>query len=86
VDVTFPADKRAAIIERLRNSLPEDIGGVKVSRLDTYDDGYRFHLSDGAWLLIRFSGTEPLLRIYAECESKQRTQELLDTGKKLAGL
>lgn len=86
VDIKFPADKRQAVIDRLKNNLPEKIDRVKVEKLDTYDDGYRFTLADGTWLLIRLSGTEPLIRIYAETGSRERVQELLDFGKKLAGL
>ncbi|TET73240.1 MAG: hypothetical protein E3J56_04350, partial [Candidatus Aminicenantes bacterium] len=41
---------------------------------------------DDSWLLIRFSGTEPLVRVYSEAESLERARELLDEGKKLIGL
>ena len=61
------------------------MAGAKVSRLDT-TDGFRFFLIDGSWLLIRFSGTEPLLRLYAEAESLQRVRGLLDEGKRLVGI
>jgi len=43
-------------------------------------------LSDNSWLLIRFSGTEPLLRIYAETSTPARVKRLLDAGKTLAGV
>jgi phosphomannomutase len=43
-------------------------------------------LSDGSWLLIRLSGTEPLLRIYAESQSMERVQRLLEAGKGIAGI
>jgi phosphomannomutase len=56
-----------------------------VTKVDTRD-GFRFFLGDGSWLLIRFSGTEPLVRIYSEAESLQRVEALLNEGKKLAGL
>jgi phosphomannomutase len=55
-----------------------------VTRIDT-TDGFRFFLGDESWLLIRFSGTEPLVRIYAEAESLQRVRELLDEGEKSIG-
>jgi phosphomannomutase len=42
--------------------------------------------SDGAWLLVRFSGTEPLLRIYAEAGSPEQVEKLLTQGKELAGI
>jgi phosphomannomutase len=46
-------------------------------------DGFKFILSDGSWLLIRFSGTEPLVRIYSEASSKEQVQTILDEGEKL---
>jgi phosphomannomutase len=49
-------------------------------------DGYKFYAADGSWLLIRFSGTEPLLRIYTETTSPERVQRLLQQGRELAGV
>ncbi|MDD5604651.1 MAG: hypothetical protein PHX29_01865 [Dehalococcoidales bacterium] len=49
-------------------------------------DGVRFLLNDHSWLLIRFSGTEPLLRIYAESNSPDRAAGLIQEGRALAGL
>ena len=85
VDVHFPARERDAIISRIAGSNPGQIDGVPVIKIDTFD-GYRFRLADMSWLLIRFSGTEPVLRIYAETSSPQRVEELLAAGKKLAGV
>ena len=58
--------------------------GLKVTGLVTID-GYRFDLEDGGWLIVRFSGTEPLLRIYCETTHGERVQELLAAGRELAG-
>jgi phosphomannomutase len=49
-------------------------------------DGFHFTLADRSWLLIRFSGTEPLLRIYAESDSLSSVEKLLEAGKKLSGI
>jgi alpha-D-glucose phosphate-specific phosphoglucomutase len=84
-DFTFPEDKRPAIIKRVTDNAPQSLDGVKVAKLDT-TDGFRFILADTSWLLIRFSGTEPLLRIYAESDSPARVKRLLELGKKLAGV
>ena len=70
---------------RVASASPDTIAGVKVARVDT-TDGFRFFLPNDSWLLIRFSGTEPLVRIYAEAESEDRVRDLLDEGKILAGL
>ncbi|MBI4186203.1 MAG: phosphoglucomutase/phosphomannomutase family protein [Chloroflexi bacterium] len=85
LDVEFPEGEREAIIERVRSSLPRSIDGVKVARVDP-TDGFRFILADTTWLLIRFSGTEPVLRIYSESDSLARVDRLLEAGKKLAGV
>jgi alpha-D-glucose phosphate-specific phosphoglucomutase len=77
--------KRQTILHRLSSSSPDTIAGSKVSKVDTAD-GYRFFLGNDSWLLIRFSGTEPLIRIYSEAESLERAERLLDEGKKLVGL
>lgn len=85
LDEDFPAAERTVIIRRLKSVPPDKIAGVKVNRIDT-TDGFRYHLADRSWLLIRFSGTEPLLRIYAEANCPERVAELLKAGKDLTGI
>ncbi len=85
VDIRFPENERKSIIDRLRKSKPETIDGVKVVREDTID-GFRFILADNTWLLIRFSGTEPLLRIYTETSSPERVDRILKLGREMAGV
>jgi alpha-D-glucose phosphate-specific phosphoglucomutase len=84
-DFAFPENKRQAIIKRLTDNPPQSLDGVKVTKSDT-TDGFRLILADNSWLLIRFSGTEPLLRIYAESDSPERVERLLELGIKLAGV
>jgi alpha-D-glucose phosphate-specific phosphoglucomutase len=84
-DIEFPEPERARIIERVKRSLPKDIDGVKVARLDT-TDGFRYILADTSWLLIRFSGTEPLLRIYAESNTPERVEKMLQFGREMTGV
>jgi alpha-D-glucose phosphate-specific phosphoglucomutase len=83
VDIDFRTEERQAVEDCLRNSSPDAIDQVKVARRDT-SDGLRFILTDGTWLLIRFSGTEPVLRIYTETDSKPRAKRLIEFGRKLA--
>jgi phosphomannomutase len=85
IDITFPEAERKAIIERVESSKPEKIDNVRVVELDTRD-GFRFILEDNTWLLIRFSGTEPLLRIYSETDSPERAERLLKIGREIAGV
>ena len=85
LDVTFPEAERQAIMTRVKNNPPDRIDGVKVVKADTVD-GFRFILEDNSWLLIRFSGTEPLLRIYAESNTPDRVEKLLKLGRELTGV
>ncbi len=84
IDVEFDAKERDAILGRLKQANPAILDGQKVTR-DTLD-GWRFILADGSWLLFRASGTEPLLRIYAEADTPQKVDRLLEAGKKIAGV
>ena len=79
---TKPLDK-AVFVEKLRKKLPKKIGTFKITEVSTLD-GLKVYFEDDEWLLIRPSGTEPLVRIYAETSSKKNTQALLDFGEKLA--
>ncbi|MBM4438539.1 MAG: phosphoglucomutase/phosphomannomutase family protein [Actinobacteria bacterium] len=84
-DLTFPADQRTTIEQRVRAWTPSRIDGGAVVRRNT-EDGYKYYLDDESWLLIRFSGTEPLLRIYCETTSAARVATLLRIGRATAGL
>lgn len=71
--------------ERIRKANPESIGGLRVIDLDT-TDGFKFNLEDGGWLLIRFSGTEPIIRVYTETTQEDKVQAILRDGLKIAGI
>jgi len=85
VDIEFAEEERQAINKRIRHNLPQSIDGVEVIKTNT-TDGFHFTLADTTWLLIRFSGTEPVLRIYTESNTPARVDKLLELGKKLAGI
>ena len=83
MDVSFASERRAEIEERVASQHPDALAGVRVVGRDEVD-GARFHLEGGAWTLVRFSGTEPLLRIYAEAESQERVHRILEEVRALA--
>ena len=84
-DIKFPPDKRQSIIDRLSKTRPKQIKNVSVSKIDT-SDGFRFLMADGSWLLIRFSGTEPIMRIYSESNSPEKVESFLTVGKEMTGV
>ncbi len=84
IDVHLQPGQRETVLETIAKATPETLAGVKVLSKDTLD-GFRFETEVG-WLLIRPSGTEPLLRIYTETTDKARVQPLLQAGRALAGL
>ena len=85
IDSHVSPDDRQTLSRRLTQSPINSIAGIEVAKLDT-TDGFRYLLADDAWLLIRFSGTEPLVRIYAEGHSPEQVQKLLDSGRELLGI
>jgi phosphomannomutase len=84
IDTPFRGDRQEKI-DRILSADPESIGGLKVTGLVTID-GYQFQLEDGGWLLIRFSGTEPIIRVYCETTHKDKVQAILQDGLKIAGI
>lgn len=71
---------KKTVVGRLADSAPPVIAGETVERVDTLD-GVKFYLRDGGWLLIRPSGTEPTLRIYAEAAAPEYVRALIDAGR-----
>jgi phosphomannomutase len=84
IDTPFKGDKQEKI-NRILSANPETIGGLKVTELITVD-GFQFKLEDGGWLLIRFSGTEPIIRVYCETTHKDKVQAILQDGLRIAGI
>jgi alpha-D-glucose phosphate-specific phosphoglucomutase len=71
------------MVERLCNDSPESIGGERVIEVNPMD-GVKYILADDSWLLIRPSGTEPVLRVYAEAREQSMVDALLAHGRSIA--
>ncbi len=84
IDRAFSGERKVRE-QSILDAKPETIGGFKVTGLNS-TDGFKFSLDDGGWLLIRFSGTEPIMRVYCETTIKERVPQILADGMKIAGL
>ncbi|HEV8538507.1 MAG TPA: phosphoglucomutase/phosphomannomutase family protein [Bacteroidota bacterium] len=84
IDTVIEANQKDEILRKLKANLPKRVDGQDVVGTNL-SDGFKFLLSDGSWLLIRFSGTEPLVRVYSEAKSKEQVRAILQEGKKLVG-
>ncbi|MCA9934709.1 MAG: phosphoglucomutase/phosphomannomutase family protein [Ardenticatenaceae bacterium] len=85
IDSTFDAARKAEILANVASARPATVGGLKVTDIVTVD-GHQFIMEDGGWLLVRFSGTEPIIRVYCETTHEDRVQDILQDGMKIAGL
>ena len=85
VDIPIAGMAKERAREQIAEACPDSIAGLQVTRQDR-TDGSRFEFEDGSWLLFRFSGTEPLMRIYAESSSIQSVEDLLKAGRAMAGV
>lgn len=85
VDIEMSPQERTRMESRLEGLRPKSIAGMKVTAIDR-TDGLRFRLDDGAWALIRLSGTEPLMRIYTEVPREELVAKVLSEVRELTGV
>lgn len=79
IDTHFPLEKRGALMEFLKANAPAKLLRSPLTEVKSFD-GVKFIAADGSWLMLRGSGTEPILRIYAEAKSDGDAQKLLRLG------
>ncbi|SEW25801.1 phosphoglucomutase/phosphomannomutase family protein [Natrinema salifodinae] len=82
ISVACPDDEKGRVLDELEGEIPETVAGTDVEGVNTAD-GFKLQLADGSWLLIRPSGTEPVLRVYAEAADEDRIGDLLAAGRDL---
>ena len=80
--VDCPDDRKQVVLTELESTLPDTVAGTPVADVNTVD-GFKIALEDGTWVLIRPSGTEPKMRVYAEADGTERADELLAAGRDL---
>lgn len=84
LDIPFDPKLKESVMKKAKVS-PGKVGGVKVKEVNTLE-GVRYMLEDGSWVMVRFSGTEPLVRIYCETSSTKRVKACLSEIKSYIGL
>ncbi len=88
-DIRFPRDgyeeRKEQIYARMQQNQPQNLAGSKVVRIRD-DDGFKFYLDDGSWVLMRMSGTEPLMRVYAEATTRERVEQLIAALENQSGV
>ena len=80
----YDADRKR-ILDTLEHNEPDEVAGVKVQRVRS-DDGFKFYLEDGSWVLLRASGTEALIRIYSEAADQQAVEARLAALEDIVGI
>lgn len=83
IDLHVPRAKIDKLFNNLKNNQPDKIAGYKIFDFKTYD-GVKFILEDNSWLLIRASGTEPILRLYSESYSMKKIDKLISAARIMA--
>ena len=79
IDAHFPLEKRGALMDYLKQNPPAKLLRSPLAEVKSAD-GVKFVAQDGSWLMLRGSGTEPILRIYAEARTDAAAQKLLRQG------
>ena len=84
-DIPFEHSKRKEIDNILKNRSFNSISGININNVNE-EDGFKFNLQNNSWVLVRFSGTEPLLRLHAESNSQDQVESLIEDIKKSLNL
>jgi phosphomannomutase len=80
----YDAVKRHVLVDLLEKA-PATLAGQAVASTQplTTNDGFKFFIADGSWLLVRASGTEPLMRVYTEATSPDVREAIIAAGEQL---
>ncbi|MBI5396128.1 MAG: phosphoglucomutase/phosphomannomutase family protein, partial [Verrucomicrobia bacterium] len=83
VDMRYPLEKRQPLMDAVRGNPAKDLAGSPLVEVKDFD-GVKMVAKDGSWLMLRGSGTEPIIRIYAESDEQARTEALVRLGQEMA--
>ena len=83
IDLDYPLCHRNALMRGATKHSPADLLGSPLNKIESFD-GIKFTAHNGCWLMLRGSGTEPILRIYAEAPTRSGVKELLQKGQSIA--
>ncbi|AXR76381.1 phosphoglucomutase/phosphomannomutase family protein [Natrarchaeobaculum sulfurireducens] len=82
ISLACPDHEKTRVLADLEDEIPDAVAGTTVEDVNTAD-GFKLRLADGSWVLVRPSGTEPVLRVYAEASDADRIETLLEAGREL---
>ncbi|HEU0184959.1 MAG TPA: phosphoglucomutase/phosphomannomutase family protein, partial [Blastocatellia bacterium] len=81
IGIKLTTEVKDRLQKRLSSDPPNSIGGRRIADVNRMD-GVKYIFDDGSWILLRMSGTEPLVRCYAETNTKKDLEVLIETGSK----
>lgn len=82
LSIVCPDERKATMLAEIGDVLPDRLAGSAVATVSEID-GYKITLADDSWMLIRPSGTEPKIRVYAEAQDPDRVDDVLEAGRDL---
>ncbi len=80
IDLHIPEETKQRVLANCKAGNYKAFGKYKVARVDDLD-GYKYFFENGDWLMIRASGTEPVLRTYAESDTREKAFDILKAGQ-----
>jgi phosphomannomutase len=85
IDLPIENDAKQQLVQKLAQGGIGSIAGFAVQK-HNFSDGFKYIFEDGSWLLIRPSGTEPVLRLYSEANDPAKVATLLEAARRIAGV